>query len=82
MTTASTVLTFAQGINTVSIQGSIRSALLSGEFCPEESEIVLDFLLSSDVLGTATESITVPVTGEASVGSTFAGYIVGGSKSN
>lgn len=81
MTTASGVFTFAPGINTVSIQGSIRSSLLSGQFCPSESEISLDFLLTSDVLGEAIETITVPITGKASEGKTFAGYIIGSENS-
>ena len=79
MTTVTSVLSFNASTNTVTIAGAVKSALLSGEFCPAE-DINLDFLISSDKLGTATETITIPVTGEASTSadiSSFIGYVVG-----
>ena len=78
MTTVTSVFSFNASTNTVTIAGAVKSALLSGQYCPEE-DINLDFLISSDKLGTATETITIPVTGEASGGnaSSFIGYVVG-----
>ena len=78
MTTVTSVFSFNASTNTVTIAGAVKSALLSGQYCPEE-DINLDFLISSDKLGTATETITIPVTGEASGAnaSSFIGYVVG-----
>ena len=78
MTTVTSVFSFNASTNTVTIAGAVKSALLSGQYCPEE-DINLDFLISSDKLGTATETITIPVTGAAAGGnaSSFIGYVVG-----
>ena len=48
--------------------------MLSGRVCPSDPEIVLEFLLSSNVLGEAVETISVPVNPDESVqSSAFAG---------
>ena len=39
----------------------MRPKILAGQYCPNASEIGLEFLLSSDKLGEATEVITIPI---------------------
>lgn len=78
MTTATSWFTFAPSVNTVVLNSSIQAQIVAGELCPSDSEIALDFLIKSDILGEATQTISIKVTGVAKegTGSSFAGYIV------
>ena len=45
----------------MSLASEIRPKLLAGLFCPSASEVSLEFLLTSDILGEATEILTIPI---------------------
>ena len=77
MLTKSEFLIFASGIKTVAIKSTVRTKLLSGQVCPSETEIVLEFLLTSNVLGEAIETITIPIEPSENVeASAFEGVII------
>ena len=44
------------------LDSKVREKVLAGLFCPDAPEISLEFLLTSDKLGEATEIITIPIT--------------------
>ena len=55
------IFTYSAEDQTVYIADEIQSEIEAGLFCPEVTEISLEFLLSSDKRGEATETIKIPV---------------------
>jgi len=77
MTTASSVFEYNDQTKTLLLAGSVKSSILNGSYCPEESEFTLDFLLTSNILGSATHSITIPNNGDPTGSfSSFEGYVI------
>ena len=78
MTTQTPDFKFNTQTNQVTIADNVKQSMLSGAYCPSE-DINLDFLISSNVLGDATMTISIAVTGEASSGSSsgaFQGFVI------
>lgn len=45
----------------IALSSEVLPQLVAGQFCPSVSEISLEFLLTSDMLGEGTEIITIPI---------------------
>ena len=56
----SELFTYSEEEQTVFLASEVRPKILSGLFCPAVSEVSLEFLLTSDILGKATEIISIP----------------------
>ena len=68
MTTQTPDFKFNPQTNQVTLADNVKQSVLTGAYCPAE-DINLEFLISSNVLGDVTMSISIGVTGEASEGS-------------
>ena len=56
----SELFAYSEEEQTVFLVSEVRSKILGGLFCPAVSEVPLEFLLTSDILGKATEIISIP----------------------
>ena len=59
--TKDSLFTFNADKQVVFLEKSFRDALIRGTSCPKKDFISLEFLLESDLLGTATQTIDIPV---------------------
>ena len=61
MARESELFTYSEEDQAVFFSNAVRPKVLAGLFCPTESEISLEFLLDSDVLGKASEVLTIQI---------------------
>ena len=71
--------TFNADKQVVFLEKNIRDALIKGTSCPKTDFVTLEFRLESDLLGTATQAIDIPVEPSANTSVSESGFSYRGS---